>query len=152
MIHDEMLSARFWGRVLKSSGCWIWAGPKRRPGGYGLFWTGERRERSHRMSFRLSVGPIPEGLNVCHHCDNPSCVRPDHLFIGTHRDNVLDKHRKGRTGCGEQLRKSTLREHDIRWIRTMNGAISQAAMAKRYRVHPATINRIIRLKSWLHVK
>ncbi len=84
-----------------SSGCWLWAGTKL-PQGYGLFRTGSirdgtrRYERAHRASWRLHRGEIPESLQVCHACDTPSCVNPDHLFLGTARENTLDMVRKGR--------------------------------------------------------
>lgn len=83
---------RFWSLVdTRSNNCWKWTG-SRTPGGYGQF----RGYRAHRYSYQLVNGPIPPGMVVCHACDNPSCVRPDHLFLGTHLDNMDDAHRKGR--------------------------------------------------------
>lgn len=88
---------RFWAKVRKSDGCWEWTA-SRGIRGYGQFRLPRTRQMSgaHRVAYELSVGPIPEGMFVCHHCDNPSCVRPDHLFVGTNSQNILDAVRKGR--------------------------------------------------------
>lgn len=102
-MHDDVrlkrASKRFWHRVVKSEGCWEWSGA-RFPRGYGhvqLRVLGPPDEiYAHRAAWRFTFGPIPDGLFVCHHCDNPPCVRPDHLFLGTAQDNVHDSQRKGR--------------------------------------------------------
>ena len=88
---------RFWTRVVGdlATGCWLWTGPRFREG-YGSLSYGPLRIRAHRFSWELHVGPIPEGLVVCHRCDNPPCVRPDHLFLGTQSDNLHDAVAKGR--------------------------------------------------------
>jgi hypothetical protein len=94
---------RFYSKIVcrLDSGCWEWQ-RMTNPQGYGMFSVrGELRWHpmlAHRFSWQALVGPIPEGLFVCHHCDNPICVRPDHLFVGTHTDNMADMYRKGR-GC-----------------------------------------------------
>lgn len=82
---------RFWARVDKSGCCWVWTGSCNNKG-YGRF----DGEYAHRFSWRLLSGPIPDGLNVLHRCDNPPCVRPDHLFLGTVSDNARDMWAKGR--------------------------------------------------------
>jgi hypothetical protein len=88
---------RFWSKVQKTETCWLWMGARHPHGGYGQFVGPPIKElRAHRYSWVLAYGPIPDGLLVCHRCDNPPCVRPDHLFLGTHLDNALDMMAKGR--------------------------------------------------------
>lgn len=87
----------FWERVDTSGDCWIWTASKH-PDGYGQVtwrWNGRNIvQTTHRFSYEINVGPIPPGMLVCHRCDNPPCVRPDHLFVGTHADNMRDKQQK----------------------------------------------------------
>lgn len=96
---DFSFAPRFWASVQKSDSCWTWTG-RRYPGGYGEFSVKHVNYRAHRVSWMLNVGPIPDGLLVCHHCDNRLCVRPDHLFLGTDKDNQTDAIRKGRHARG----------------------------------------------------
>lgn len=98
-LEDRLLS-----KTRKTKLCWYFTGTKT-PEGYGKLWDTELKEmgRAHRMAYELYVGPIPDGLQVCHHCDNPSCVNPQHLYLGTNDDNIRDKMQKGR-GTGGRCR------------------------------------------------
>jgi len=95
------LNDRFWAKVDKASGlgpqgtCWEWQASLNSDG-YGNIGIEQMTDRAHRLSWRLHYGPIPDGLSVLHKCDNPPCVRPDHLFLGTQADNVHDMQAKGR--------------------------------------------------------
>ena len=128
---------RFWRKVKHGSGCWEWQGAKVR-GGYGFFWDGKRNGVAHRYSYELAYGPIPSGKIVCHHCDNPPCVRPDHLFCGTHSDNENDKYAKGRENNilvqRMQAKTHCLRGHpfdapNTRHQKGKNGRIHRICMA-----------------------
>jgi HNH endonuclease len=93
-------------------GCWEWMGAHM-PNGYGQYHTGEKVELAHRVSWKFANGKIPDGIFVCHKCDNPGCVRPDHLFLGDDCANMLDMQRKGRRTC-TLTRDSALRVHELR--------------------------------------
>lgn len=131
----------------KKTGCIEWQ--KGGGGEYGSVQFNGKRERVNRVSYRLNVGEIPDGLFVCHHCDNPPCINPDHLFLGTQTDNMRDMASKGRSALGERNGQSKLTEKDIISIREMNGSYEQ--IAKLFCVDPSNISCIRSRKTWRHI-
>lgn len=107
-------SERFWRYVKKTKKCWLWIGTRQKPG-YGRLGLpgGKRVEYAHRLSWIIHKGPIPVGLKVLHTCDNPPCVRPSHLFLGTHEDNVADMWAKGRQRGQFQRKTHCKRGHEL---------------------------------------
>ena len=109
---------RFWAKVVKSDGCWEWTA-KHDKNGYGRFSPNGQYSQvpAHRFSWELHNGPVPEGMLVCHRCDNPECTNPNHLFLGTPQDNMDDKVRKGRwKGCAPQRMSNIVsnRRHPVK--------------------------------------
>lgn len=110
------LTQRFWRKVERSDGCWLWTGV-RTGRGYGRIQQGGLEKRKallvHRLSWELHFGAIPAGLVVCHKCDVPLCVRPDHLFLGTQRDNIADCIAKGRSVRCNPVRTHCRKGHEF---------------------------------------
>lgn len=148
--------ARFWARVDRSSGpnaCWEWQAA-RQPTGYGAVWLGRRVAISHRVAWTLTNGPIPNGKHVCHHCDNPPCCNPEHLFLGTDDDNMRDKEQKGRANHShsEARPSAKLTNDDVREIRRLLATgLMQREVADCYGVHDSQISRINSGHLWRHV-
>jgi hypothetical protein len=144
---------RFWDKVDITNKCWNWIGYKNRAG-YGMLGIGYQRPYVHRLSWEIHFGPIPAGKQVCHHCDNPACIRPDHLFLGTARDNLLDAIEKGRhhppPAEGEQNGRARLTENIVRDIR-QRVTDSGAALAREFMVTRQTIHAIRKGKLWSHI-
>lgn len=119
---DE-LAKRFWPKVEKTEHCWTWSGAKNRRG-YGWLHNGSRTTRkpmrAHRASWEIHFGKIPDGLWVLHRCDNPPCVRPDHLFLGTRTDNMRDCAAKGRVSTiGKSRMERCKRGHEFSEANTL---------------------------------
>jgi len=135
--------------INENSGCWEWNGSLDTLG-YGRIYANSKRVQAHRFSFELHRDPIPEGLIVCHRCDNRKCVNPKHLFLGTNADNVADRDAKGRQARGERVTESKLTADEVRAIRSASG-ISQRALAKQYGVSPTQIKDIQLSRYWKHL-
>lgn len=153
------LRERFWSKVEVGlhDQCWEWIGGTN-SGGYGMFYVDGRICRAHRVVYELIRGPIPEDLCVCHHCDNPGCVNPAHLFLGTHMDNMIDRGRKGRASGGalhgEKHSNAKLTEADVRTIRRVyrNGDSTQQEIADVFGISHNHVSSIVNRLRWDHVK
>jgi hypothetical protein len=153
------LQDRFWPHVVKTETCWLWTGAKAW-NGYGILFERQHagRQRVHRLSYEWHVGPIPEGLDVCHRCDVRNCVRPDHLFLGTRADNLADMRAKGRAEDGtkrvrgEQHHLAILDTPTVRTIRArVAGGERQSAVARDMGLSKSVVSRVVRRASWAHV-
>lgn len=155
----------------RRGGCWRWVGALN-TNGYGFLLykrAGLGRQSAHRVAYAMLKGPIPKGLNVCHTCDNPPCVNPDHLFLGTTRMNALDAKAKGRLPSGDRSAarlypklydkfrgsghgNAELTEKQVREIRRRYRSewITQEQLARKYRVAQTTISYVLRT-GWTHV-
>lgn len=154
-IRYENLLARFHAQYEPepNSGCWLWTASIVSGGGYGNFWwKGERR--AHRASWRIHHGEIPDGMSVCHRCDVPSCVNPDHLWLGTNIENIADRHAKGRDPAthGERHGMSILTADEVMRIRARRAAGARRdVLATDFGVSVATIKKIIGGHTWRHL-
>lgn len=130
-------------------GCLLWTGSVRNSK-YGQFLAGGKSWSAHRYAYQRAHGPIPAGLFVCHRCDEPRCVNPEHLFLGTHDDNTVDMVKKARSAAGARHPLAKLTEDDVRFIRATN--VPGIEVAKMLGVTPANVSAIRVGKTWRHVK
>ena len=138
----------------KETGCWDWTASCAGQGNYGqIKIPGTRKQDyAHRVSYRINIGEIPEGKYVLHRCDNPKCVNPNHLFLGSAKDNAQDMKSKNRHLPGEKNSMSVLTTKDVVAIRAMvDAGISQDSIANRFCDSQMTISRIKRRLLWSHV-
>ena len=154
---------RFWEKVNKlgplhdvlQSRCWLWTGCTNGPGKYGFLLANKEYIFTHRFSYELHIGPIPEGLCVCHRCDNKACVNPDHLFTGTVQDNTDDKVSKNRQLKGEDICQHVLTEPEVREIRRLyrrgSRLLGLASLGRRFGVCMQTISHIVNRTTWMHL-
>jgi len=149
--NKKKLKDRFFSFVEKTEYCWNWIGDIG-VGGYGRIWHNGKTVKAHRLSYIKFKGKIPKGILVCHKCDNPKCVNPDHLFLGTEKDNTDDRDNKDRQARGSCHGMSKFTDKDIIEIKTLllkNITISE--IAKIYAVDWGTIKNIKSGKTWKHI-
>lgn len=155
---DDSAERRFVSRVDTSGGpdaCWPWLGTIT-ASGYGQLSIGPRRScrsvRAHRFAWEREHGPIPEGLQACHRCDNRPCCNPRHLFLGTAADNQADKRVKGRAASGEANGAHKLTEREVRTMRDEAGlGVAVPVLARRYGVSRQMVHRIVKRTAWRSV-
>lgn len=155
----KALVDRFFSKVDTSGDCWNWIG-NRNPQGYGRINISKKLLLAHRVSYEYAFGAIAEGLMICHHCDNPSCVRPEHLFAGTLADNMRDMVEKGRShGAlpllqGEGHSQAKLTAEQVRIIRTRHAEdlVPLVTLSSEFKVSVEQISRIVRGQVWKHLE
>jgi len=142
---------RLWNRTDRTSGCWEWIGGKTSEG-YGSIRINGKMIRTHRLAWELTYGTIPDGLFVCHHCDNRLCINPEHLFLGTHKDNMQDMVRKDRGNggllYGERNGNAKLTKAQVDEIRSLKGKATQTEIAKKYSICQAQVHNILFNQNW----
>lgn len=146
--HDKTCTqeARFWGRVIKNTptGCWLWTGLKD-ASGYGRTTKAGPLTYAHRRAWIYTNGPVPEGMDVCHHCDVRNCCNPSHMFLGTHDDNMKDRSLKGRGVA--------LSEEKVREIRAKKKAGARSMdLIREYGVSTSAIYEVLAGRSWKWVR
>ena len=151
----KTLEERFLSKINKTETCWLWTKYKNKKG-YGQFAvTSNNIQQAHRISYELYYGEFDNNLFVCHKCDNPSCVNPDHLFLGTPQDNMTDKVKKSRQSnlIGSYNPNHKLIEEDIIEIKNLLlSGMKQKEIAQKYNVDRMTIYYIKYNKTWKHIK
>jgi Autographiviridae endonuclease len=132
------------------TGCWLWIGSVSH-GGYGQLSVNGKKRKVHRLSYEISVGKIPKGMLVCHKCDVPCCINPEHLFVGTQQDNMDDMITKGRDRHQKGILQanSKLTEEEVNEIRLSRN--SYRALAAEYNISRASIYYIKNGLSWRHI-
>jgi hypothetical protein len=129
-------------------GCWVWTRGCI-PEGYGCVHIDGSTRLAHRLAWMVAYGPIPAGMQICHHCDNRKCVRPDHLFLGTSADNLADMRRKGRHSRGEKVNTAKLTEAQVLAIRA--DTRHREVIAAEYGICRTHVNAIKRGRCWKHL-
>ena len=146
-----MNQEQFWSQVEKTESCWLWVGG-RIPSGYGMVWDGSKQIGAHRWIWQELLGELPAGTQVHHRCDNPPCVKPSHLFVGSVADNNADKMAKFRYVKGNDHPKSKLTPDQVVAIRVRLAAGERNVnLAREFEVSAALIGHIKRGRNWRHL-
>ena len=141
------LKERLLGRVsLSAKGCWEWRGSLDSSGYGHIGIAAGRNAKAHRVSYQIHRGQIPEGLMVCHKCDNRICVNPDHLFLGSHQDNMADRDLKRRSAAGERNGMSKITREIAAYIK--HSPLSERAIARELGLHRGTVNAVRAGRTW----
>ena len=160
-VGDKVAEQKFFDGFMPgpNSGCWLWlkGGNDR---GYGVLYTGGGgRVYAHRFSYALAHGHLPRKMLVCHKCDTPACVNPDHLFLGSQKENMRDCTRKGRSpwlndfqyARGEECPQATLTEEDVRGILAMRGKATYREIADKFGTTKVNVKAIYAGRTWKHI-
>jgi len=144
---------RFFEKVEFTESCWIWKGGKKKSG-HGVFYFNGRLTPAHRFSYEFHKGKIGKELYVCHKCDNPPCVNPEHLFPGTQKENMRDCVHKKRHAFGERVKNSELNKYKVEEILHIysGGFLDQYELGELFNVSRTTIQAIINGRSWIHIE
>lgn len=138
--------------TVTESGCWEWSGKCLDSYGYGIVTRNKKTMKAHRVAYELFKGPIPDGMCVCHTCDNRRCCNPSHLWLGTNADNIRDKVDKGRHVQGERQWSAKLNNDKVRKIRELaSTGLSAPKIAERFGVGNTTVYQVINQTHWKHV-
>jgi hypothetical protein len=146
------LKTRFENKVESMEGpCLVWKA-RRNAKGYGTIKIDGKSVLAHRVAYELYIGPIPEGLCVCHRCDHPSCVNPEHLFVGSHKDNMDDRDRKCRSkgAIGSRNTKAKLTAEQVLVIRA-DSRLPYRIIGNDYGISPAQVCSIKKKRTWAHL-
>lgn len=154
---NDTIRQSFWQRVIKSpepDGCWLWTGAVFQDNRYGQFYVLKRGPvRAHRMSWMMHFGSVPKGMCVLHRCDCRLCVRPDHLWLGTQRQNIDDMLEKNRSLIGERNHKHKVSAQQVLQIRYLwnTGHFTQQSLADQFGLKQPQISSIVLHQSWRHI-
>lgn len=149
----ESTRKRFFKNVYYAeNGCWIWQGAASGKNDYGYIWHNGKVMRAHRVAWILFKGSLPDNLKVCHKCDTPLCVNPDHLFLGTQKENMYDAIAKNRMPKGEGSSSAKLEIKQVKEIRKLRvEGLTLQSIANFYQISPITVFDIVHRKTWKHV-
>jgi len=138
--------------------CWEWQGQRRKPkgnakSGYGRLEFKGKQYTAHKLAWELhNKTTVPDGYVVCHSCDNPCCVNPNHLFLGSNQDNMTDRNKKQRQAKGKDIHTNKLSQEDVKYIKSLPKGFNQSEVARQFGVYSSCISAIVNGKNWKHIK